>query len=56
MYLLPIILILFIFQQNKTFAKIWSIDECVDSALVYNKTMKIEKNNLRISKKQEKRN
>lgn len=37
------------FDLQNLDAKIWTIDECVDSAMVYNKNLKINSNNIRIS-------
>jgi outer membrane protein TolC len=44
-----LILMLFIIGFNSAQAQVWTLQQCIDTAQVYNKTLKISRNNIAIS-------
>jgi outer membrane protein TolC len=43
-----LILLLFVLVLNSTQAQVWTLQQCIDTAQVYNKTLKISRNNVAI--------
>ena len=49
-----LILLLFLIRFESTQAQVWSLQQCIDTAQVYNKNLRIGSNNISIAKEKEK--
>ena len=49
-----LILMLFIIGFNSAQAQVWTLQQCIDTAQVYNKTLQMSRNNIAISQQKRK--